>query len=683
MPSLAHIQTTTGQAYRAIAQDLRPTPVVGHVLRTALAGVLALYLAYALELDSPSSAVVTVVLVTHPLSGAVVSKGFWRVVGTAIGAAAATLLMALFAQAPALFLGACVAVAALLRYFRSYAAVLSGYTVALVGFGAIDDPNHVFDLAMARLAVVCVGIGCQMLVSTLLAPGAAGRAFDARLAKAITTVAQCIVAGARGGSSPVLERQRTDLVAELHKLDELAEYAAAESADFAQRVDAVRAAIAALFSALTGSLGRNAPLDLLMTPAPSRPELSQTRVAMIDGLVQLVSSETDLAADAALARRHLAATIRRIAKIGRRVATVGTVEDLPLLVAIDQLREMLEQFITALDGVSALQKAPSQRSRIGRHIDWDPKGALVNAARAVIAVSIAGAFWIASQWPSGPLMLTWCSVICALLATRPNPVAASLNALRAVIWAALLGFPYTFGMLSQIDGFPLLAITLAIFIGAGAYLATKPGAAEFGTFFPVFIATLVAPTNPMHFDIAAYLNASFALVFGVGCAVLAFHVILPVNPAEEMRRSIEMILIETEALARNRSIPHPHDWENRQRRRLVRIANLPDSDEARRGRALDTAFAAIQIGRSLAAVLRLLDEPDCPPALHRSADIALVSLRRLRSAPREVAGVLSAQAKELTALAPEAGELRRGCFRIAAAFEEIATLTNSAVAAID
>ncbi len=75
-----------------------------HAARTLGAALLALYLAFQLELDTPYSAMTTVMIVANPVQGMIFQKSLYRFGGTLVGAVAAVTLMALFAQTPVLFL---------------------------------------------------------------------------------------------------------------------------------------------------------------------------------------------------------------------------------------------------------------------------------------------------------------------------------------------------------------------------------------------------------------------------------------------------------------------------------------------------------------------------------------------------------------------------------------------------
>ncbi|HEX3522482.1 MAG TPA: FUSC family protein [Stellaceae bacterium] len=65
--------------------------------------------------------------------------------------------------------GLCVYAAGLLDGNRAYAAVLSGYTVALIAIQQLDTPQHVFASGVARGAAIAVGIVALAVVNDLLA----------------------------------------------------------------------------------------------------------------------------------------------------------------------------------------------------------------------------------------------------------------------------------------------------------------------------------------------------------------------------------------------------------------------------------------------------------------------------------------------------------------------------------
>jgi len=128
--------------------------------KTTAAGLLALLIAFTFNLDQPQWALLTVFIVSQPeLSGSVLAKSFYRTIGTAIGAAIALLLVALFAQERVLFLGAlalwigsCTFGSQYARNFGAYSFVLSGYTAAIVGIPARNNCHKITAMTMPAAA---------------------------------------------------------------------------------------------------------------------------------------------------------------------------------------------------------------------------------------------------------------------------------------------------------------------------------------------------------------------------------------------------------------------------------------------------------------------------------------------------------------------------------------------------
>ena len=180
-------------AVRTALRDARPTlppGALGFALRNTAASLLALYIAFRMNLDDPKWAASTVWIVAQGSRGMGLSKSQYRILGTAIGAAVALVLTGAFAQTPELFLpalaawiGLCAGVATFLRNFRAYAAVLAGYTAAIIAMDAVSAPLHAFDIATARFLYVVVGILCGAAFETVFAPGSPLADVRTRLAR--------------------------------------------------------------------------------------------------------------------------------------------------------------------------------------------------------------------------------------------------------------------------------------------------------------------------------------------------------------------------------------------------------------------------------------------------------------------------------------------------------------------
>src|SRR5216683_4676046 len=136
---------------------------------------LALFIAFSLDLDNPFWAGASAAIVCQPQLGASLRKGWFRMIGTVIGATAIVVLTACFPQDRIAFLGLlalwggiCAFGATVLHNFASYAAALAGYTAAIIAagtLGATGGPSsQVFLIAVWRASEICLGIACATIV---------------------------------------------------------------------------------------------------------------------------------------------------------------------------------------------------------------------------------------------------------------------------------------------------------------------------------------------------------------------------------------------------------------------------------------------------------------------------------------------------------------------------------------
>jgi uncharacterized membrane protein YccC len=146
-------------------------------IRIWIAVIIALCTSFWLQLEAPFTATLTVGILAEPTRGQALEKAGYRLIATIIGVAASIAIVGVLTQSEdfilavfAAWLGLCIYAAGLLDGYRAYAAVLCGYTVALVAVQQIDSPQHVFELksGMARGAAIAVGVLSVTLVNDLL-----------------------------------------------------------------------------------------------------------------------------------------------------------------------------------------------------------------------------------------------------------------------------------------------------------------------------------------------------------------------------------------------------------------------------------------------------------------------------------------------------------------------------------
>jgi uncharacterized membrane protein YccC len=145
----------------------------------ALAVALAIVLALALRLQDVFWAGISAFVCTQTSQPQSLRKGFHRIIGTLLGAAAALIcfpsvafdhlatMLLLFAAGSAAIAGSLVS-----RY--SYAWLLGGITAVMVILGALDDPTRALNIAFFRSGEVIVGTSVALVIANwLLPPGPA------------------------------------------------------------------------------------------------------------------------------------------------------------------------------------------------------------------------------------------------------------------------------------------------------------------------------------------------------------------------------------------------------------------------------------------------------------------------------------------------------------------------------
>jgi uncharacterized membrane protein YccC len=346
-----------------------------------------------------------------------------------------------------------------------------------------------------------------------------------------------------------------------------------------------------------------------------------------------------------------------------------------LFIAINRLDDLLEHASVLVGSLRAFadQSAKPIDIRLPHHRDVNT--ALINGLRGVILTWLLGAFWIYTAWPSGNQLFAVAVPICCLVAASERQQADSIAFCLGVAIAAVAGFFCTFGLLTQISGFPLLAAALAPFILVGAYLSTKPRYAGGATGFLIFFVTFVSPHNPMTFDMSTYLNTTFANVFGMAVVLPCFRVIFPQN---HWRSTVKLARDISRSLGRLAASPRLSgllQWEYRAHDRLAVMATRLSFDNPSRAALINGGLAAIRIGREIVRTQSLLEKA---PLDNGTRDIVARAFRAFRNAASQpqlaidqamaAAQTLMRQAQEM----PEEGA--RATLRATASLRECSTL---------
>jgi hypothetical protein len=249
----------------ALAHGLRAAgPLLLFGVRLWASVCLALYVAFWLELDNAYWAGTSAAIVCQPHLGASLRKGWFRMIGTVVGAVVIVVLTAVFPQnrfgflvGLALWGGACALVATLLSNFAAYAAALAGYTAAIVAsdqLGATGGPNgQAFMLAVYRVSEIWIGIASAGIVLAGTDFGDAPRRLAAQFAAVAAEIAKGFsssLALAGLSSSDTLQPVRCELIRRVIALDPIMDESLGESSRLRYHSPLLQGAIDGLFYAL-------------------------------------------------------------------------------------------------------------------------------------------------------------------------------------------------------------------------------------------------------------------------------------------------------------------------------------------------------------------------------------------------------------------------------------------------
>lgn len=526
----------------------------GYVLRSLLAASLALWLGFQLHLDSPFSAASTVLLLIHPLQGAVVGKGFHRALGTLVGLAVALVLTSLFAQQMLLFilgigvwLGLCVGAMTVLRHYQATAAVVAGYTVCLALGPAIVAPQQGFEHIVGRGTAVVLGVLSLSLVATLFSRKTVERTLTMALRDVSSRTLRLLAVRFDGGPA----RAQDPLAIDISKVDDLLGIGRGESVLIRARLATLQAGLAYLHAVV---------LDECAIPSHAGigAQLRQLAEAMPGFCV---------AADRV---RELQASLEPGASQRR-------------------LNEPLAQLASALSSFACLERAPLPPARaVGFHRHYG--AALRNGVRALLATLATGAVWYLTGWDQGPTLLAVLGPFCTLLATSAAPEQGIASLARGTFYAILAAAGCKFLLLPHISGFGLLTVVLVAFWAVGIHATTRPRHALQGVAYLITFNTLVGTAGTAQYDFADFANQALAWMVTLAICLLAFQ-LLPGKPASHADVLRTALHKDTRRLLRHGHRMDLLKWQATQQHRMVALQALSGADEA--------GAVSLQLGRQL------------------------------------------------------------------------------------
>ena len=500
-------------------------------LKTFAAAMLAFSIALWLDMPRPYWAMSSVYITSSQLTGATSSKAVYRIWGTLIGAAGTIALVPNLVDAPELLSLAITLWVGVFLYFslidgtpRSYLFMLSGYTVALLGFPILSAPELTFDIVVARVQEIMLGIICASVVSMLVMPRS--------VAHAIAEKADAWLAGARRlgvdvltgrGSDRERDNERMRLAATASEIDQLSrhlDYEAATSTNMTRGLQRLRQQMLSLLPLLGSIEDRKIALD--------SHEAASARITAICTRTARWLEEGGHDGQEADALRAALDDMRPTLDADAGwidITLAGLVTRLRNLVDVMQDCQLLREVIADGRNPDSLRLAFIPDPLIVAVPHRDHGLALWAAAATAFSVLACCAFSIATGWAEGASAALFAALIGSFLAGLDDPLPAFRKLCGVMLVVIAINGIYTFGLLPRITTFEMLVAALMPAFLLFGWMAARPATALLGSWFAIFTSVQLALQPSYEGSFSSFANSSIALMLGIALTAITFGIV--------------------------------------------------------------------------------------------------------------------------------------------------------------
>lgn len=518
--------------------------------KTFVAGMLALFISFELDLINPMWSIGTVLIIASPYSGMVSSKCIYRLVGTAAGAIIALLLTPHFINTPwlftiilALWVGFALYISLLDRTPRSYVFMLAGYSTAMIVYNAITyvDTYNIFDIALARVLEISVGVISTAVVSATFFPVHVGAMIKQRVIKTLQdleNIFEKLISAQDTNQNytqilGVITRDASDI----HALAVHLAYEKGELQGMTKPLQEMLHQVSLVVANLVAMSQRIKQLEQ-MPLTTLAPRLSQLRQQTL----QFLNQEKQLTAD------NLRDLPPQFELDFSELIAMASSEQKTVLAA---LKMDVRHFIANMLAVKLLwqqiqkghKEIPSEITTITTKypsLHRDHGIAVRGGISAVLITFIVTGAWILSGWKAGFMMAQMGAITACILTALDNPVPV----LRIFIWGSIVSaglvFIYAFGIFPHITHFWQLALVLfPIFLVAVSMMANQM-LMPIGMVLGINTMMGLNLHNKYSMDAVSYLDSSFAMILGVLVSLIVIDLVRAVSPDTSATRILSL-----------------------------------------------------------------------------------------------------------------------------------------------
>lgn len=519
-------------------------------LKTFAAAMLALFVAFCFDLQTPAWAMTTVYIVANPLSGASTSKAVYRLIGTVVGGTASVVMVPNLVNAPelltlavALWVGLCLTLSLLDRSPRGYSFMLAGYTAALTSLPLVDSPDTVFTYTTSRVVEISIGIICTAVISRVVFPRHAGTVLAKRVETWLDDASRLVDAALAGRSAEpdfvTLRRKLGVDAADIRLFTTHVVYDTSEHQATVGWSRALQARMVTLLPIVSGITDVKAAMSLrgIETSAD-------------------ISSSTARIIAAMEARRPIAeeeATILATSAAGAKTSEWEQLLKRNFAVRVGELVDVWNDCVVLRDVIvsnkPAKRAAPAPTATENTvHVDIGM--AIFSGLSAALAIVLGCTFWIATGWSSGAGMPLIAGILMSFFAAQDNPTPVVRKFMKFSLYAMILSFVFVFAVMPSLTTFPALAFGLAfLFVPLGLLIA-KPATFLPGMAICTNIPTMLTLQTRPVLDLTSFLNSNTATIIGTVLTIYIASLVKAVGAEWSAKRVLRAGWADVNAIAR-------------------------------------------------------------------------------------------------------------------------------------
>ncbi|WP_279048756.1 p-hydroxybenzoic acid efflux pump subunit AaeB [Cedecea davisae] len=500
---------------------------VRFAIKLAFAIVLAVFVGFQFQLETPRWAVLTAAIVAagpafaaggEPYSGAIRYRGMLRIIGTFIGCAAALVIIITLIRAPVVMLlvcciwaGFCTWISSLVRIENSYAWGLAGYTALIIVITIQAAPLTTPQFAVERCSEIVIGIVCAIVADLLFSPRSIKQEIDRELDNLLVDQYRLMQLCIAHGDKEEVDKAWSGLVRKVTALNGMRGNLNMESARWSKANSRLKA-----INTLSLTLITQACETFLIQN--TRPEYVTPEFRM------LFATPVETAADV---YKRMKVLRRAISAMGEKATpvTIGS------WVGASTRFLLLKRGFICNSRVSAVEEEVVNGEPVIKVESAERHHAMINFWRTTISCVLGSLFWLWTGWTSGSGAMVMIAVVTALAMRLPNPRMVSLDFLYGMLVALPLGALYFLVILpSTQQSMLLLCISLALL---GFFMGIEVQKRRLGSMGALAgTINIIVLDNPMTFHFSSFLDSALGQI--VGC-FLAMMVILLIRDNSKER----------------------------------------------------------------------------------------------------------------------------------------------------